>query len=167
MAGALAGVFIETASGRAAEARLMAGTVAAGLALIAGGYAASLLPTIYANSSFWTSSPTFFFLRLGVLLGVIPIAWWWRQPHAWQGGIARASPLEVFGRSSLFVYLIHVEMVYGFLSRPLHRGLSLAGSLIACAIFSGFLYALVLLKNRFLARWRPTAKPLDGRLAET
>jgi hypothetical protein len=77
------------------------------------------------------------------------------------------SPLEVFGRSSLFVYWIHVEMVYGFLSGPLHRGLSLAGSFVAWAIFSGFLYALVLLKNRLVARSRPTAKPIDGRLAET
>lgn len=167
MAGALAGLFIDAASGRAAEGRLMAGIGAAGVALIAGGYAASLLPAIYANSSFWTSSPTFFFLRLGVLFVVIPIAWRWRQPHAWQGKIARVSPLEVFGRSSLFVYWIHVEMVYGFLSGPLHRGLSLAGSFVAWAIFSGFLYALVLLKNRLVARSRPTAKPIDGRLAET
>ena len=167
MAGALAGLVIESVSGRAAEARLMAGIGAAGVALIVGGYAASFLPTIYANSSFWTSSPTFFFLRTGVLIALIPVAWWWRRPYRWRGAVDRVSPLEVFGRSSLFVYWIHVEMVYGFMSRPLHRGLSLGGSFVACAVFSAFLYVLVLLKNRFVARSRPTPKPIAGRLAET
>lgn len=167
MAGALAGLFIEGVAGRAAEARLMAGIGAAGFALMIGGYAASLLPPIYANSSFWTSSPTFYFLRIGVLLEAIPIAWWWRQPHSWQPAVARVSPLEVFGRSSLFVYWIHVEMVYGFVSRPLHRALSLGGSFVAWALFSAFLYALVLLKNRLVTRSRPSATSVQGRLAET
>jgi hypothetical protein len=169
MAGGLAGVFVEGIGARdgRSEARLMAGIGAAGLALAAGGYAASFLPAIYANSTFWTSSPTFFFLRIGVLLAVIPLAWWWRQPHAWRGTILRESPLEVFGRSSLFVYWIHVEMVYGFVSRPLHRVLPLAGSLLACVVFSAFLYGLVLLKNRFLTRARPTPDRLPERAVQT
>jgi uncharacterized membrane protein len=167
MAGALAGLFIEGVTGRTAEARLMRGIGAAGVVLAIVGYAASMLPPIYANSSFWTSSPTFFFLRIGVLLTLIPVAWWWRQPQRWLSTVQRESPLEVFGRSSLFVYWIQVEMVYGFVSQPLHRSLSLTGSFVACAIFSAFLYALVLLKNRFVARSRPTAKPIRDRLAET
>jgi hypothetical protein len=73
----------------------------------------------------------------------------------------------VFGRSSLFVYWIHVEMVYGFVSRPLHRSLSLGGSLVACAAFAGFLYGLVVLKNRFVTRSRQTRKPVAERLAQT
>ena len=32
------------------------------------GYAASFLPAIYAQTDFWTSSPTFFFMRLGLLM---------------------------------------------------------------------------------------------------
>ena len=38
----------------------------------------------------------------------------------------RWSPLQAFGRSSLFVYWIHVEMVYGLISLPLHGALSLS-----------------------------------------
>jgi hypothetical protein len=60
------------------------------------------------------------------------------------------------------VYWIHVEMVYGFVSRPLHRALSLRGSLIACVAFGAFLYGLVLLKNRFATRFRPTSKQLPN-----
>jgi uncharacterized membrane protein len=184
MAGGLAGLFLERANERGSEARVMAGIVTAGVVLVVVGYATSLLPTIYAASSFWTSSPTFFILRTGVLFVLIPIAWFWRQRYpsirwpamrhresgralGWHGAITRESPFEVFGRSSLFVYWIHVEMVYGFVSRPLHRALSLRGSLIACVAFSAFLYGLVLLKNRFATRFRPTSKPIAERLAQT
>jgi uncharacterized membrane protein len=165
MAGALVGLFIGSADERLSEARLMGWFVAAGIALVVGGYAASLAPAIYANSSFWTSSPTFFFLRTGVLIVLTASAWWWRRP-GWSGGAPAKSPLEVFGRSSLFVYWIHVEMVYGVLSWPLHKRLSLAGSLVACLMFSLFLYALVL-KNRFLTRPRATRESIPERLPNT
>ena len=39
-----------------------------GALLTIGGYAASFLPPIYAQTGFWTTSPTFFFLRLGLLV---------------------------------------------------------------------------------------------------
>jgi hypothetical protein len=45
------------------------------------------------------------------------------------------------------VYWIHVEMVYGFFSRPIRRGLSLEGSLVAYVLFTLFLLALVRLKG--------------------
>ena len=57
------------------------------------------------------------------------------------------SPLEEFGRASLFVYWIHVEMVYGFFSRPIRRALSLEGALAAYVLFTVFLLGLVRLKN--------------------
>ena len=57
------------------------------------------------------------------------------------------SPLEEFGRASLFVYWIHVEMVYGFFSRPIRRSLSLEVALVAYVLFTVFLLALVRLKS--------------------
>ena len=57
------------------------------------------------------------------------------------------SPLEEFGRASLFVYWIHVEMVYGFFSRPIRRSLSLEGALAAYVLFTVFLFALVRVKS--------------------
>jgi uncharacterized membrane protein len=165
MAGALAGLFLAWTNERKSELRVMAAIATTGVLVSAAGYGASLLPPIYENSSFWTSSPTFFFLRVGVLLVLIPVAWLWYQGHPFFGRLGR--PLEIFGRSSLFVYWIHVEMVYGFVSRPLHRSLTLGGSLVACAAFAAFLYGLVLLKNRFVERPRQTAKPIAEGLAET
>ena len=120
---------------------------AAGATLALVAYQASFLPSIYERSDFWTSSPAFFLLRVGVLTSLLPIGYAWE--HApWRHKLSSWSPLEELGRASLFVYWIHVEMVYGFLSRPLRRALSLEAALAAIVVFTLFLLALVRLKNR-------------------
>ena len=45
------------------------------------------------------------------------------------------------------MYWIHVEMVYGFFSRPIRRSLSLEGALAAYVLFTVFLLGLVRLKS--------------------
>ncbi|MBI4887036.1 MAG: DUF1624 domain-containing protein [Acidobacteria bacterium] len=117
----------------------------AGAALIAGGYAASLLPPLYAQTSFWTSSPTFFFIRLGILLALVAVA------HAWNR-LDDGRRMREFGRSSLFVYWIHVEIVYGVLSTGLHRRLPLESAYLAFVLFSLFLYGVVKVKQRVYDR---------------
>ena len=120
-------------------------------------YLASFQPSIYPSASFWHDSPTFFFIRLGLVTLLIPIAWVMEQllrPRAF-------APLVTLGRSSLFVYWIHVEMVYGVVAEPIKRTLALSASLGATAILCAALYGLVLLKNRLLPRaMRRRAKPL-------
>jgi hypothetical protein len=115
-----------------------------GPALAIGAYLTSLLPAIYEQTDFWTSSPTFFFLRLGVLVSLVPIA------YAWNALFAGRSPLREFGIASLFVYWVHVEMVYGVVSTPLHRQLTFAQAIVAFVAFSVFLFGLVKLKDRWL-----------------
>ena len=80
------------------------------------GYLLSYLPQAFAGSSFWTSSPTFFFLRLGILVLSVPVAFFMTQ--WWRGEL-----LQEFGKASLFVYWVHVELVYGVLTAPIHRRL--------------------------------------------
>jgi hypothetical protein len=116
------------------------------------GYAASFLPRVYAESNFWTSSPTFFFLRVGILLTLLPIA------YGWNRFVTGRSPLREFGVASLFVYWIHVEMVYGVLSAPLHKQLSLEQAVVAFAAFSLFLFGLVKLKDAI--PWRELSEPV-------
>jgi uncharacterized membrane protein len=113
-------------------------------------YRAAFLPSIYQHAEFWTSSPTFFFLRVGLITLLLPLAFAWdRAP--WRGMMSRWSPVEELGRSSLFVYWIHVEMVYGFISRPLRRNLSFEAVIVADILFSAFLLGVVLLKNRLVS----------------
>jgi hypothetical protein len=126
-----------------------------GLGLAAGAYWASFQPPIFPGTSFWTSSPAFFFLRLGILVAAVPAAY--GITLVWRGAV-----LEEFGRASLFVYWIHVEMVYGVLSMPIHRRLPLVWSLIAFALFSAALFGLVRLKGRWTAGGRSPKIRMDS-----
>ena len=145
-AGAVIGVVINVV-GLGPKAWRAQGWMAAGAVLLAvGAYFGSFLPSPYAKSEFWTSSPAFFLLRVGLLTLSIPLAFWWdRAP--WRGIISQWSPVETLGRASLFVYWVHVELVYGFFSRPLRRALEFEDVLLAYALFTVFLLILVLAKD--------------------
>ena len=145
LAGAALGMWLDAARTEAAERRLNLMLAVAGPAIAVAAYAASFRPAIYAVTDFWTSSPTFFFLRLGVLIGALPVAYALRT--VWGG----RSRLEAFGAASLFVYWIHVEMVYGLLTLPIHRRLTLEQALAACAVFAVLMFWLVTLKHRLVA----------------
>ena len=148
-AGGALGVWIDRARDDERERRIMAVLAVGGPALAAAGYGASFLPPLYEQANFWTSSPTFFFLRVGILLSAVPAAY----------AISRAlrpisSQLEYFGRASLFVYWIHVEMVYGVMSAGIHRRLTFEQAVVAFAVFSLFLFGIVKVKDLIAARWR-------------
>jgi hypothetical protein len=107
----------------------------------------SFLPSIYRESSFWTTSPPFFFLRLGVLILSLPVAYAWNR--AWAG----RAVLQEFGRASLFIYWIHVELAYGVLSGPIHKALTLPQAFLAYALFTIALFAAAKLKDQIMDWW--------------
>ena len=161
LAGAIAGELVYAARTDLEERRLQIGLLFAGLGGIAIAYAASFQPSIYPVANFWTSSPTFFFIRLGICTAMLPIARgvdvfhllvrdWRSRPSGARAGNAVAPGLVVttLGRSSLFVYWIHVEMAYGGLSKPIKRALPLEASLIATVALCALLYAIVKWKDR-------------------
>jgi hypothetical protein len=128
-----------------------------GAALVAAGYLTSNLPTIYPDgwSNFWTSSPTYFFMKIGimlVLMGAIYI--YVQRPFSAEPRNPAWSPMLEFGRSSLFVYWIHVELAYGVFSYPIHRKLPVWGSLVAFTAFTLLIYGVTLLKSRLVADWK-------------
>ena len=97
-AGALLGVLLDAVrsdSGSRAwsstEGRLNLAFLSGGVLLAVLAYGASFLPTPYARSDFWTSSPAFFFLRLGLLIAVIGIAYAWEKPTGSQGTMEPAA----------------------------------------------------------------------------
>jgi uncharacterized membrane protein len=152
-AGGAVGVWLAAMTSDFEERRANLALALAGPAIALGGYAASFLPPLYEQTNFWTSSPTFFFLRLGVLLTLLPVAYAWER-RPWGSRETRWNPLQEFGRASLFVYWIHVEMVYGVISAPIHRKLTLEQALVAFALFSVFLFGLVKLKEQVVAKWK-------------
>ena len=156
-AGAMAGEWLETVKTPTDEWRANRWLAAAGLALIAVGYGASTLPSIYppGYSNFWTSSPTYFFIKIGLMLVLMGFIYVYvQQPFAAEPRNPVWSPMLEFGRSSLFVYWIHVELAYGVFSYPLHRKLPVRWSLVAFTAFTLLIYAVTLVKSRLVADWK-------------
>ncbi|MEW6320414.1 MAG: heparan-alpha-glucosaminide N-acetyltransferase domain-containing protein [Acidobacteriota bacterium] len=147
LAGALVGELVDATRGTRDPWRLHAALALAG---VAGGYLAwlaSFQPSIYAESTFWGSSPTFFFLRLGIVTALVPATWLAEK------GLGRlvGDGLGVLGRSSLFVYWVHVELVYGGLATPLEDRLPIEASLAGVATVAALMYWLTTVKNRWMA----------------
>jgi uncharacterized membrane protein len=147
LAGAAVGLWLDAARTPSDERRVNIGLAVVGATLAVAGFAASFLPPLYAETNFWTTSPTFFALRLGILIVSLPLAYAWNA--LWSG----RSVLQEFGRASLFVYWIHVELVYGVLSAPLHKRLTLTLALIVYALFSVAMFGLTKMKNRIVEWW--------------
>ncbi len=156
-AGALAGEWLDTAASPAAEWRANRRLAAAGAGLVVAGYGASYLPSIYpaGYSNFWTSSPTYYFIKIGIMLVLMGVIYVYVQrPFSAEPRNPAWSPMLEFGRSSLFVYWIHVELAYGIFSYPLHRTLPVWWSLVAFMAFTVFIYAVTRLKSRLVSGWK-------------
>jgi uncharacterized membrane protein len=65
---------------------------------------------LYAVYDYWHTSPEFFLLRVGLLLIVLSAGYAWCRWGAGQWGF---SPLIQLGQTSLLVYWVHLEFVYG------------------------------------------------------
>ena len=150
-AGALPGVLIAEVAARSAERTLVTRIGLAGISIAAAAFAASFFPSPYARSEFWTSSPSFFLLRAGVLTALIGFAYAWEH-RPWDGG--RFSPLQQLGRTSLFIYWIHVEMIYGLVVRPLHKSMSFPAALLSIVVFSAFMLVCSIAKDRLALRFK-------------
>ena len=65
---------------------------------------------LYAVYDFWHASPNFFLIRVGILLVILLGSYVWCRWGAGQWGF---SPLAQLGRTSMLVYWVHIEFVYG------------------------------------------------------
>ena len=150
-AGALAGLVLDAARSPRQEQAANLGFALIGTGIAAAAYALSFRPTWYPQSHFWTTSPAFFFLRLGIMTAALGFAYTWELRP---GGARRWSPLRQLGRTSLFIYWIHVELVYGLISLPLHKRLSWGQSWLALALFCVLMLLCSIAKDRVVARFR-------------
>jgi uncharacterized membrane protein len=149
-AGAAAGVLIAAVS-QTARRRLLIALGLSGGALLALSFLGAFLPSIYADSSFWTTSPAYFGIRVGAMMAVLALTYFFERRVS--SGSFPAVALARLGRSSLFVYWIHVELVYGYASWSIHRRLPLWGTALAYVAFTTFIYAAVLFRDRVAEAW--------------
>jgi uncharacterized membrane protein len=149
-AGAAWGALIARFDGGDPERRLQRTLGTCGVAVIATGWYLSTRPSIYHASSFWTTSPTWFVMRAGILM--LLLAGLYLLAGARHG--LTCAPLARFGRSSLFLYWIHVELVYGYATWPLRGRLPLWGTMLAASLFAGLMYLAIIGRDRTRDAWR-------------
>jgi uncharacterized membrane protein len=153
-AGACVGALVDAVQTPEADARTHRQLAIGGALVSAGALAASYLASAFAGSHFWSTSPAYLFLRSGLTTVAVAGAHAWVK--SWGGG-AHWSALTQLGRTSLFIYWIHVELVYGLISRPWHRALTLYQACFAYVIFCGLMLACSIANERIALRFaRPT-----------
>lgn len=157
-AGAFVGVLVDAGRTPEADARTHRQLAVGGAIVSVGAFAASYFPSAFAASHFWTTSPAYLFLRSGLTTVAVAGAHAWLK--SWGEG-AHWSALTQLGRTSLFIYWIHVELVYGLISRPWHRALTFAQAILAYVAFCGLMLACSIAKERLAQRFaRPTTSGL-------
>ena len=65
---------------------------------------------LYAVYDYWHTSPNFFLARVGILLVIVLAGYAWCR---WGAGQIGFSPFIELGQTSLLVYWVHIEFVYG------------------------------------------------------
>ena len=123
-----------------------------GAAVIALGFYTATLPPLYRESSFWTSSPTYFAVRTGIVMSAVALLF--ALQSAVRTSVAWMAPLARMGRSSLFVYWIHVELVYGYASWLWRGRLPIWAALAGWLAFSVLMYGAIVARDRIVTRWR-------------
>ncbi len=100
-----------------------------GLALAFGSQYFSNLPySIYPRSDFWLNSPGLVMIKAGVILMLLSFAFLWTA-YATTG----KSWVRQLGTTSLLIYWVHTELVYGRLLGGLKENLSVNQTVVAAA----------------------------------
>lgn len=151
-AGAFVGLLLTAPHDSAGESRLHWGFAMAGAAMVIVGYGTASV-SLPERVAFWTAVPSQAVMQTGWMVLGIWIAWlWMRTPVA----NATSGPLVLFGRTSLFVYWVHIEIAFGFISYPVHSRLPLLWAIAGFAIVTVVMYfAAVWWADRSKQPWIP------------
>ena len=121
---------------------------------------------IYPVYDFWHTSPNFFLIRVGLLLLVLFASYAWCR---WGAGAWGFSPLIQLGQTSLLVYWVHIEFVYGRFSILPRRAESIGGASVGLATIFLTMLALSLVRTRLKGRgaeaWEWIRHPKEIRIA--
>jgi uncharacterized membrane protein len=149
-AGLALGFLVLSDWSRRNEAAAMSLVGVGGAALAGLGYWLDARPVqLYAVYDFWHSSPNFFLIRTGIVMGIVMFGYVWCR---WGPGEWGFNPLIEMGQASLLVYWIHIEFVYGRFSILPKHGVGIrAASLGLVAIFSA-MTLLAAVRNRLRGR---------------
>ena len=140
--------------------RAMQWAALAGCVLIVGSQHLSDLPSLYGKSEFWLNSPFLTLIKLGVILLMLTFAFLWTKhaPEKW-------SWVRQLGTTSLLVYWVHIELVYGRWLNGWHSNLTIPQSTVAALAMIAFMVSLSALRTNyrrvaeFFGSFRPQPVP--------
>ena len=104
---------------------------------------------------FWHTSLTFFFIRIGMLFVTLWLSYLWCAKGP---GLRGFSPFIQLGQTSLLVYWVHIEFVYGKYSIIPKR----ASTALVSTIGLGVIFVAMLLLSLARTRWKASRKPAQA-----
>ena len=103
----------------------------------------------YSSYDFWRTSPSFFLLRTGLLLVILFFGYAWCR---WGLGASRFRPLIQLGNTSLLVYWVHIEFVYGRFSILAKKQQGIRAASVGLLVISFAMLALSVLRTWWKSR---------------
>jgi len=108
--GMSAGSLIRVLPPEATERTMQWAALTGGAIILACQYCSGLPYSIYTKSDYWLNSPAQVLTKMGVVLLLIAVAFLWTRYGSRED---RWSWVRQFGTTSLLVYWVHIELVYG------------------------------------------------------
>ena len=112
-----------------------------GTAILVAGIVAFFVPSPFKPTEFWTTSASYFLIRTGLMTMGLAAAWVWRSGAR----ATRPSFIVLFGQTSLFVYLVHLELAYGLFSAAWKQSLTIPQAAIGYVVLTTLMV--------FAAKW--------------
>src|SRR5207237_4654869 len=104
---------------------------------------------LYAKSEFWLNSPAQVLSKLGVILLLLAFAFLWTRYGAKPGW----SWVRQFGTTSLLVYWVHIELIYGRAAWLLKDNLNVPQAALAALVVTLLMLAISTIKTH-RDKWR-------------
>ncbi len=111
---------------------------------------------LYSTYDYWHTSPNFLMMRIGMLLVIAFMSYVWCR---WGLATRGFSPLIQLGQTSLLVYWVHIEFVYGRFSLLPKRAESIAAATRGLLEITLFMLILSLLRTSI--DWKNWKKTMD------
>jgi len=122
------------------------------------GWVTNRMPEVYAYQDFWRTSPSWFLMRVGFVLGLTAALQ--AVPDAAERGLRW---LTLLGRQSLVAYVASVQLTYGAVAVPVKGKLSLGGTVAGMVFMAALTWVVCIAWERLQAfrrsRWAGRAGP--------
>jgi uncharacterized membrane protein len=119
---------------------------------------------MYAVYDYWHTSPSFFLIRVGMLLMILTASYAWCR---WGAGQMGFSPFILLGQASLLVYWVHIEFVYGRVSILPKHAMTINGASVGLLVIFLAMLALAYVRTKMKGRAAEVLPRLNRTVART